>query len=106
MSSVSSMIQGLAAMEKHISLPLRKLTKRVTGSGKDPKTPPKSPSPKMAEQEEDFSSLPLPDRFQHKVLIKRQSQNVSGEGLTILSLDMESTKARIRRRCKAIRNYA
>jgi hypothetical protein len=100
------MIQGLAAMEKHISLPLRKLTKRVTGSGKNPKTPPKSANPMMAEQEEDFSSLPLPDRFQHKVLIKRQSQSMSrANGLTILSLDMESTKASIRRRCEAIRDY-
>ena len=67
------MIRGVAAMEKHITLPLRKLTKRVTGSGKEPKTPPKPPNSKMAEQEEDFSSLPLPDRFQHKVLIGLQA---------------------------------
>jgi hypothetical protein len=72
------MIRGLAAMEKRISLPLRKLTKRVTGSGKEPKAPPKSPNPKMAEQEEDFSSLPLPDRFQHKVLTPPQSKRCGG----------------------------
>ena len=44
---------------------LRKLTKRVTDSSHKPRF--KSPAPVMAEQEEDFSSLPLPDRFQHKV---------------------------------------
>jgi hypothetical protein len=59
-------------MKKRLSLPLRKLTQRVTGSDKDPKVPPKSPKAKMAEQEEDFSSLPLPDRFQHKVVITPQ----------------------------------
>jgi len=64
----TAVIRGVAAMEKHLALPLRKLTRRVTGSGKEPKTPPEPPTPKMAEQEEDFSSLPLPDRFQHKVL--------------------------------------
>jgi hypothetical protein len=69
MPRLSSVDHGLVAMEKHISLPLRRLTKRVTGSGKEPKTTSKAPNPKMAEQEEDFSSLPLPDRFQHKVLI-------------------------------------
>ncbi len=63
-------------MEKHISLPLRKLTKRVIGSGKEPKTPPKTPNAEMAEAEEDFSSLPLPDRFQHKVLITPQMQRI------------------------------
>jgi len=69
----AAVICGVAAMEKHIALPLRKLTKRVTGSGKKPKTPPRPSTPKMAEQEEDFSSLPLPDRFQHKVPIMPQA---------------------------------
>lgn len=55
-------------MEKHISLPLRKLTRRVTELGKPASTPSKEPPVAMAEQEEDFSALPLPDRFQHKVV--------------------------------------
>jgi len=45
---------------------LRKLTKRVSGIAHRPKFKPPAPAI-MADQEEDFSSLPLPDRFQHKV---------------------------------------
>lgn len=59
-------------MEKHIALPLplRKLTQRVTELRKPQKTPLKIEIAVMAEAaEEDFSSLPLPDRFQHKVNI-------------------------------------
>jgi hypothetical protein len=74
---VSSLNHDLAAMEKHISLPLRKLTRRVTEYRKEHKTPPKTPNAEMAEAEEDFSSLPLPDRFQHKVLITPQMQRMS-----------------------------
>jgi hypothetical protein len=53
---------------------MRKLIKRVSDISLQPSnTPSKEPAPvsqaaiSMAEQEEDFSSLPLPDRFQHKV---------------------------------------
>ncbi|ESZ92167.1 hypothetical protein SBOR_7462 [Sclerotinia borealis F-4128] len=49
-----------------MSLRNLKLTKRIA-TGKLPQTPPKVTVAKMAEQEEDFSSLPLPDRFQHKI---------------------------------------
>ena len=73
-------------MEKNISLPLWKLTKRVIGSGKEPKTPPKTPNTEMAEAEEDFSSLPLHDRFQHKVLITPQMQRTSRDKQTNNSL--------------------
>lgn len=57
----------VVAMEYCIPLPLRKLTKLVANLGRNPKTPPKIQVANMADQEEDFSSLPLPDRFQHKV---------------------------------------
>ncbi|KAI9046712.1 hypothetical protein LZ554_009450 [Drepanopeziza brunnea f. sp. 'monogermtubi'] len=63
-----------------IALPLRKLTRRVTGRlSATPPPPPTHPTPQgkprtlstnfdgMAEAEEDFSSLPLPERFQHKL---------------------------------------
>ncbi|KAB8304804.1 hypothetical protein EYC80_004146 [Monilinia laxa] len=50
----------------HQNQPKLKLTKRLA-TGKLPNTPPKVTIAKMAEQEEDFSSLPLPDRFQHKI---------------------------------------
>jgi hypothetical protein len=59
----------VAAMENRIAfpLPLRKLTQRVTDLRKPQKTPLQIEVAVMAEAEEDFSSLPLPDRFQHKV---------------------------------------
>jgi hypothetical protein len=60
---------GDDGMAGHIALPLLKLTRRVTDQLVKPK-PIVSIVPAvdgMAEQEEDFSSLPLPDRFQHKV---------------------------------------
>lgn len=52
-------------MEGLLSTSLRKLTKRVT----DFRRPSQNHNTiaAMADQEEDFSSLPLPDRFQHKV---------------------------------------
>jgi hypothetical protein len=59
-------MRGSAVME-HVSLSLRKLTRRVTELGKQTKSPAKE-TVRMAEQEEDFSALPLPDRFQHKVV--------------------------------------
>lgn len=67
-SNISSKLRGNVAMENHLSLSLRKLTRRVTDLGKTAKTPPKNTQITMAEQEEDFSALPLPDRFQHKVV--------------------------------------
>jgi hypothetical protein len=54
-------------MEGHIYLSLRKLITRVPGLRKLSKVLTKYRNANMAEQEEDFSSLPLPDRFQHKV---------------------------------------
>ena len=66
-------------MEKHRSNPLQKLTRRVIGSGKELKA---IVSPvhtiEMAEQEEDFTSLPLPDRFQHKVFMTRPASSFLG----------------------------
>jgi len=50
-------------MQRKLSLSMRKLTKRVTDIGQ----PPSISIANMAEQEEDYSSLPLPERFQHKV---------------------------------------
>ncbi|KAK2629825.1 hypothetical protein QTJ16_000645 [Diplocarpon rosae] len=59
-------------MEKHVALSLRKLTQRVTGGKLSSTLPSKERTivittlDGMAEAEEDFSSLPLADRFQHK----------------------------------------
>lgn len=66
--AMSHIFQGLVGMEKRIALPLRKLTKRVTDTlGRTESVVSISIPVIMAEAEEDFSSLPLPDRFQHKV---------------------------------------
>jgi hypothetical protein len=46
----------------------------------------------MAEQEEDFSSLPLPDRFQHKVRSHHPALS-QAEHLMAWLLDMESSKS-------------
>lgn len=100
------MLHGVAAMGKDLYQPLRKLTKRVTGSPKEPKAPSQITNRKMAEQEEDFSSLPLPDRFQHKVILAPQFPDVSGQRTNeFLPLDMESKKSCIRRCCEAVRDY-
>lgn len=58
-----------------MSLPKLKLTKRIA-TGKLLQTPTKATTAKMAEQEEDFSSLPLPDRFQHKVFHPVESPRI------------------------------
>jgi hypothetical protein len=47
---------------------LRELTRRISDTTR-PRERGQARRAKMAEQEEDFSSLPLPDRFQHKVSI-------------------------------------
>lgn len=49
----------------HICLGMRRLTYRLVGRNFSGDTAPSSPND-MADQEEDFSSLPLPDRFSHK----------------------------------------
>lgn len=60
-------------MTSHFSASFRKLTRRIIVSGplssqeKEHILPFAIKSPIMAEAEEDFSSLPLTDRFQHKV---------------------------------------
>jgi hypothetical protein len=50
-----------------MSWSLRELINRVPGSTKTIQISTQTLTANMAEQEEDFSSLPLPDRFQHKV---------------------------------------
>ncbi|KAI9765593.1 MAG: Microtubule-associated protein, microtubule dynamics during spindle orientation [Geoglossum simile] len=50
-----------------LSTPIRKLTRRLSEIFTPSKTKAHQLPPKMADQEEDFSSLPLPDRFSHKV---------------------------------------
>ena len=55
-------------MVSAFSQSLRKLTRRITGTTRFHERG-EARRAKMAEQEEDFSSLPLPDRFQHKVRI-------------------------------------
>ncbi|CZT04158.1 related to microtubule associated protein [Rhynchosporium graminicola] len=62
----------MTIIDLHIAPTLRKLTRRVTGGrlSKGRLSDSKSQislADGMAEAEEDFSSLPLPDRFQHKV---------------------------------------
>lgn len=61
----------------------------------------------MAEGEEDFSSLPLPDRFSHKVNaplpdVFGQITSMTRKTLTMfrMSLELESEKGRLRR-CQA-----
>lgn len=72
---------GFFGMEKRIAPSLRKLTKRITAKlGRPESVVSILPVPVtviMAEAEEDFSSLPLPDRFQHKVGIKYYSSSLS-----------------------------
>ena len=71
---------------------LKKLTKCVTELTRRPKSPPRPVLVvAMAEQEEDFSSLPLPDRFQHKVPLSVRER--LGKELT--GVDMESSKSRL-----------
>jgi len=93
-------------MEKNFVGSLRKLTRRVA----DLRDTSKTPSPRvtivaMADAEEDFSSLPMPDRFQHKVtpttprLRPLQTANSSDK------LGMEGSKGSIRRRSKGIRHH-
>ena len=55
-------------MEKRLSGSMKRLTRRVTDLRRQSYTSHKVSIATMAEQEEDFSSLPLPDRFQHKVI--------------------------------------
>lgn len=62
------------AMPSHFSAPLRQLTRRVTASLGLHSVSSRVLG-KMADQEEDFSSLPLPDRFVHKV--RRRVQHTS-----------------------------
>lgn len=69
---------------------ISKLTHRAAVLLRLRRTPPrKSPAhlSSMADQEEDYSTLPLPDRFQHKVLDLPRKLDI---GLT--SLDLESSE--------------
>jgi hypothetical protein len=62
----SYMLERAGRRVDSLSMSLLKLTNRVAiGRLKDTLT--KTAVGTMAEQEEDFSSLPLPDRFVHKV---------------------------------------
>lgn len=90
---------------------IQKLITKIVHFVKTDSRPPHKPPPNlvhldlgrpvydMADQEEDFSSLPLSDRFTHKVNIVAVPS--IREKLTSRS-DLESQKGRVRECCKAI----
>jgi hypothetical protein len=80
------------------------LTRCVAVLRRHQRTPPTkapAPTPSMADQEEDYSSLPLTERFTHKVIDMRGGVEI---GLT--GADLESSERRLRRCRKTIRGDA
>jgi hypothetical protein len=86
---------------------LRELTRRISGTADFLETG-SARSGTMAEQEEDFSSLPLPDRFQHKVGTCEVESDVKQDEVANLipCTGLEGTKSGIRRCREAVRSYS
>jgi hypothetical protein len=94
-------VSGLGTLNMQRITALRKLTVRL--SGREPKTPPrpKISAPVMADQEEDFSGLPINERFTHKVVHSSVNFWASPEW----KLDLESAESCIRGRREVIRDH-